>query len=186
MIAAFWDKLEKKQRYVLSFGAAFVLLTLIFEFALVPFWDAKEQIKKSIMSNTKTLEEMIHLDAQFAVQEAEIAGIKRVLAARSADFTLFAWLEKKATQANIKGGIKQMNSVRGEQSASFEETIIDMKLEKITLRQLTDFLYYVESPVEMVRIKKIIVSKMKESPEYLSAGLLIASYMPASSPSGGQ
>jgi len=186
MIAFFRDKLDKKQRYIAAFGAAFVLLTLIFEFALVPFWDAKEKINKSIVNNTKTLEEMIRIDAQFAGQEAEIAGIKRALASRSADFTLFAFLEKKAAQTNVKGGIKQMNSVRGEHSEFFEETLVDMKLEKITMKQLTDFLYYVESPAEMVRIKKITVSKMKESPEYLSAGLLIASYMPVSSPTGGQ
>jgi len=186
MIEAFQDKLDKKQRYIVAFGAAFVMLTLIFEFAFVPFWDAQEKIKKSIASNTKTLEEIIHLDAQFAVQEAEIAGIKKAIAARSADFTLFAYLEKNAAQANVKGCIKQMNSVRGAQSASFEETLVDMKLEKITMKQLTDFLYYVESPAEMVRIKKITVSKMKESPEYLSAGIMITSYMPVASPSGGQ
>jgi len=186
MITAFLDKLDKKQRYFVAFGAAFVLLALIFEFAIVPYRDSKEKIKKSIASSTKTLEEMIHLDAQFAVQEAEIAGIKTALASRSADFTLFAWLEKKAAQADIKRCIKQMKSVRGTHSGFFEETIVDMKLEKITLKQLTDFLYYVESPAEMIRIKKITVDKMKESPEYLSAGLLIASFMPASSPAGGQ
>jgi len=55
-----------------------------------------------------------------------------------------------------------MNSSRGTQSGAFEESLIDMKLDKITVKQLTDFLYYAESPADLVRIKKISINKMKE------------------------
>ncbi|HLZ18357.1 MAG TPA: hypothetical protein VKO67_02020, partial [Smithellaceae bacterium] len=81
--------------------------------------------------------------------------------------------------------IKQMNSIPGVKSASFEESLVDMKLEKITIRQLSDFLYQVESPSEMIRIKRITISKMKESPEYISAQMLIASYSPSGPRPGG-
>ena len=37
------------------------------------------------------------------------------------------------------------------------------------MKQLTDFLYLVESPEEMIRVRRISLVKMKESPEYLSA-----------------
>ena len=75
-----------------------------------------------------------------------------------------------------------MNSSKGIQSVSLEESLIDMKLEKITIKQLTDFLYFVESPADLVRIKKIIINKMKENPEYLSAQLQISSFQTLSQP----
>jgi hypothetical protein len=53
---------------------------------------------------------------------------------------------------------------------------MDMRLEKITIKQLADFLYFVESPADLVRIKKITINKMKESPEYLNAQLQISSF----------
>jgi hypothetical protein len=74
-----------------------------------------------------------------------------------------------------------MNSSQGTKSAAFEESLIDMKLDKITIKQLTDFLYFAESPADLVRIKRITVIKMKESPEYLSAQLQIASMQALSS-----
>jgi hypothetical protein len=46
-------------------------------------------------------------------------------------------------------------------------------------------LYQIESPAEMIRIKRINIDKMKESPDYISAQLLIASYTPASGHPGG-
>jgi len=185
MMKSYWDNLDIKQRRIAALGAAFVVVALLLEFAVFPLWDASARVQKSIAANTKILEEVKKLDADFAVQNAQIARIRQTLAMRRPDFTLFSYLERKAQAADVKGNIKQMNSVPGVKSASFEESLVDMKLEKITIKQLTDFLYQVESPYEMIRIKRITISKMKESPEYISAQLLIASYVPAGARPGG-
>ncbi len=186
MISAYWTNLDTRQRYVVGFGAAFVLVAVVLAFVVFPLWDAKAKMKKSISGNSKKLEEMVRMDTEFAVQDAQISRIKRVLASRGGDFTLFSYLEKKAMSAGVKGSIKQMNSMQGTKSASFEESLIDLKLEKLTIKQLTDFLHQVESPDEMIRVKRITIDKMKESPEYISAQILIASYTPTVSRSGGQ
>jgi type II secretory pathway component PulM len=176
MIKNFWNKLDKKQRYLVAGTAVFVLIALLLETVVFPFGEAKEKLTKAIQANQNKLAEMIKLDNEFNLQEARLAEIKRAMSARSADFTLFSHLEKKATQANVKRNIKYMNSSSGAQSASFEESLIDMKLDKITIKQLTDFLYFAESPADLVKIKKIVINKMKESPEYLSAQLQISSF----------
>jgi type II secretory pathway component PulM len=185
MIKSFWDKLDKKQRYIVAGVAAFVLIALILELVIFPLWDANAKIKQTLQINQKKLDEVIKLDTEFAGQEAKISKIKRVMSTRTADFSLFSYLEKKAAQAGVRGNIKYMNSSRGTQSANFEESLIDMKLDKITIKQLTDFLYFAESPADLVRIKRITVTKMKESPEYLSAQLQIASMQALSSRPGG-
>ncbi len=185
MIKSYWKNLDVKQRYIVAFGAAFVGVALLLEFAVFPLWDARAKMKKSIAGNTKKLEEVLKLDAEFALQDAKIAQIKQAMASRRADFTLFSHLEKKAQAAQVKGSIRQMTSVPGLKSAAFEEALVDMKLDKLTIRQLTDFLFQVESPAEMIKIKRITVGKMKESPEYISAQLLIVSYTPASARPGG-
>jgi len=186
MMKATWTKLDRKQRYLVAICAAVVAIALLMEFAVFPMWDAKAKMKKSILNHSKKLEEVAKIDFDFAVQNSKISRIKNTIASRRADFTLFAYLEKKAVSASVKGSIKQMNSMQGVKSPSFEETLIDLKLEKITIKQLMDFLYQVESPAEMIKIKRITVSKMKESPEYMSVQLLIASYTPATPRSGGQ
>ena len=176
MIKTFWGKLDAKQRKLVTGAAILVLIALILEIAVFPFWEAKAKLTKAIQVNQKKLSEISKLDAEFTLQEAAMARTKNALSARSADFTLFAYLEKKATQANVRGRIKQMNSSKGIQSISLEESLIDMKLEKMTIKQLTDFIYFVESPADLVKIKKITINKMKESPEYLSAQLQISSF----------
>ncbi|MFA5321709.1 MAG: hypothetical protein WC373_03475 [Smithella sp.] len=178
MIKEFWNKLDSKQQKLIAGAAVFVVFALIMEIAVFPFWESQKRLSKAIISNQKKLVELNELAAEFNVLEAKTAAIKRLSLARGADFTLFSYLEKKATQANVRQRIKYMNSSRGEQTASLEESLIDMKLEKITIKQLTDFLYFAESPADLIRIKKITVGKMKESPEYLSAQLQISSFQP--------
>jgi general secretion pathway protein M len=178
MIKAFWNKLDAKQRNLAAGAAIFILIALILEIAVFPFWDAKEKLAKAIKINQKKLSEISELSAEFTTIAAKTAAIKNTVSSRSADFTLFSYLEKKATQANVRGRIKYMNSSKGAQSASFEESLIDMKLEKITIKQLADFLFYAESPADFVRIKKMTINKMKESPEYLNAQLQISSFQP--------
>jgi general secretion pathway protein M len=181
MIKSFWDKLDKNQRYIVAGAAAFVLIALILELIIFPLWDANAKIRQTLLINQKKLDEVIKLDVEFAGQEAKISKIKKVMSTRTADFSLFSYLEKKAAQAGVRGNIKYMNSSQGTKSANFEESLIDMKLDKITIKQLTDFLYFAESPADLVRIKRIIVNKMKESPEYLSVQLRIASVQALSS-----
>ena len=160
-------------------------MTMILELIIFPLWDANAKIRQTLQVQQKKLDEVIKLDAEFAGQEAKIAKIKKVMSTRTADFSLFSYLEKKAAQAGVRGNIKYMNSSRGNKSAAFEELLIDMKLDKITIKQLGDFLYFAESPADLVRIKRITVIKMKESPEYLSAQIQIASVAALNSRPGG-
>ena len=178
MIKSFWNKLDKKQQNLAALAAIFIVIALILQIVVFPFWDAKEKLAKAIKINQKKLAEISELSTEFTALTAKTASIISTVSSRGADFALFSYLEKKATLADVRGRIKYMNSSTGAQSASFEESLIDMKLEKITIKQLTDFLYYAESPADLVRIKKITITKMKESPEYLSAQLQISSLQP--------
>jgi type II secretory pathway component PulM len=186
MIKEFWAKLNTKQRYYVAFGIIFVLLVVILEFGIFPLWEARDKIKRSVQTNQKRLGEIILLDAEFTRQEAKLARVKKVMAARPADYSLFSYLEKKAVQAGVKGNIKNMNSSRGTPAANYEESLIDIKLDKITIKQLTDFLYYAESPSDLIRVKRITISKMKESPEYLSAQMQLATFQVSHPHPGGR
>ena len=73
-----------------------------------------------------------------------------------------------------------MNPLPSAPAGTYEETAVEMKLDKLTMKQLTDFLYLVESPEEMIRIRRLSLVKMKESPEYLSALIQVSTYQPLS------
>ena len=165
----FWNNLSRRQQYAMSIGWTVVLALLLAQFLLFPFLEAKKTVNRAIKSNEKILAEMALLSAEYRGLKQHEEGIQQALARRVRDFTLFSHLERVAGEAGVKANIKYINASKGSASGPYEELPVEIKLEKITLKQLTDFFYILESPQDLIRIKKLVVSKMKENPEYLTA-----------------
>jgi general secretion pathway protein M len=94
-------------------------------------------------------------------------------------------VERKAREAGVRGNVKAINPSRGMSAGTFEETIADVSLERITTRQLVQFLYHADSPRDAVRIRKLTVRKSMESPEYLTATVQLATYQAVAGPRPG-
>ncbi|MGE5789424.1 MAG: hypothetical protein ACM33C_00995, partial [Syntrophaceae bacterium] len=76
----------------------------------------------------------------------------------------------------VRPNVKAINPSRGGNSGTYEEAMADVTLEKITLRQLVQFLYHADSPRDAVRVRKLTVRKSMESPEYLAVTVQLATY----------
>jgi hypothetical protein len=175
----FWNTLTGSQKYYLTGGAAFVVLVLAFQLVVSPLWDARKRTINAIATNEKALAQMTLLGQEYGILKIRAEAVQRVLSGRSEGFSLFSHLEKKAGEIQLKPHIKYINPLKGVAAGSFEESSVEMKLDSITMRQLTDFLHRVESPKDFIRISKISISKMRESPEYLTATLQVLTYQPS-------
>ncbi len=171
---AFWEKLSKRQQVILSMGGSLALILLLIQFFLLPFLDAKRTLNQAIRNNEKIFGEMTLLAREYHELKRKTERIRQALAARPREFTLFSYLERIAGQTGVKSNIKYINASKGAVTGPYEEMPVEIKLEKITLRQLTDFLYLLESAQELIKINRIAISKMKESPEYLAAQIQAA------------
>jgi general secretion pathway protein M len=174
----FWDQLTKSQKYTVMAGLIFVGAALFIQFAVVPYFEARQKVHSAIVANEKALQELFILGAEYGVLRQRSEEIKRLIERRPPGFALFSYLEKRAGEAAVKTNIRSMNPLKSSPAGGYEETAVEMKLDKLTMKQLVDFLYLVESPEEMVRIRRAAILKMKESPEYLSVLIQVFTYQP--------
>ena len=165
----FWEQLTKSQKQIVIAGLAFVAAALLVQFAAFPYFEARQKVSGAIAGSEKALRELATLGAEYGV-------LRRVIERRPPGFALFSYLEKRAGDAGVKTNIKSINPLKSSPAEAYEETAVEMRLDKLTMKQLTDFLYQVESREELVRIRKMSVAKMKESPEYLSVLLQVFTY----------
>jgi general secretion pathway protein M len=157
-------------------GGGVVIVLLVLQFVILPFLASKRSAQQAINTNEKTLADMMLLAAEYQGLRIKAEKIQQVLARRPQDFNLFSHLEKMAGAAGIKSTIKSISAAKGTISGPYEEQPVEIRLEKVTLKQLTDFLYLIESPQDLIRIKTIAITKMKESPEYLATQILVVTY----------
>ena len=176
----FWEQLTKRQKYTVISGLVFVAAALLIQFAVFPYFDARQRVRNAIAGSEKTLRELATLGAEYGVLRQRSEEIRRVIERRPPGFALFSYLEKRASDVGVKTNIKSINPLKSAPAGAYEETAVEMRLDKLTMKQLTDFLYVLESREDLVRIRKMSVGKMKESPEYLSVLIQVFTYQPPS------
>jgi general secretion pathway protein M len=176
----FWDQLTKNQKLTVTAGLVFAGAVLLVQFAVVPYFEARLNVRRTIAASEKVLREIAVLGAEYGVIRQRAEEIQRVIQRRPPGFALFSYLEKRAGDAAVKTNIRSMNPLPSVPAGTYEETAVEMKLDKLTMKQLTDFLYLAESPEEMIRVRRLSLVKMKESPEYLSALIQVFTYQPLS------
>ena len=180
-----WDKLGQRERLAILGGAGIVLAILLVQFAILPFWEEKARVAKALDAQEKVLEEMNAELAEYRLIRRDMDVIQQAMASRPPDFTLYGFVERKARESGVRQNIRAINPSRGVSAGSYEESMADVSLEKITLRQLVQFLYRADSPRDAVRIRKLTVRKSMESPEYLTATVQLATYQAATAPRPG-
>ena len=100
-------------------------------------------------------------------------GLQTLLAKRKKGFTLFSFLEQEAAQSGIKGHIEYMKPSSAQGTGPYNESMVEMKLEGITLKQLVGYLYRIESPEDAISIKRISIKENKKKLGYIDAVLKV-------------
>jgi len=170
-------KLTKHERYYVSIGAAAVILFLVFQFVIFPFMGDKKRVARSIDSKEQILKELRTLGSQYMEMKENTVDIKSVLDRRPENFTLFSFLEKQAGRSGVKPNIKYMKPSTTTKTEPYNESSVEIKLENVTLEQLVEYLYRIESPENLVGIKRISIKQSRGSPQYLTVLMQLITYI---------
>jgi type II secretory pathway component PulM len=181
----FWERLGPREKLYILAGAGIAIAILLVQFAIVPFWEDRDRVARAIETQENILKEMNTQLAEYRLLKRDTDSLQRALESRPPAFTLYSFVERKAREAGVRGNIKAINPSRGMSAGSYEETMADVSLEKITTRQLVQFLYLTDSPRDAVRIRKLTVRKSMESPDYITATVQLATYQAAAGPRPG-
>jgi general secretion pathway protein M len=170
-------KLARREKLLVSAAASLIAIFFLFQFLIHPFFETKRRLQRGVRAKEESLNEIVRLSAEYEKYRRDSQGIKQILAGREQGFTLFSFLEKEAGDAGVKKYIKYMKpstSVGG--PGSYKESLVEMKLESITLQQLVDYFYRIESPEKGVSIKRISIKENKKKSDYIDTILQVVTF----------
>ncbi len=153
-------KMNKRERTAVIGAAGVIIVFIVGRFVIYPFFSRTEHLKRSLQVKTAMLAEMQQLQSQYlAINQKAKLSLAR-FRQRPKNFTLFSFLDRLAGEAGVKDRISYMKPSRKvDKNSPYKISRVEMKLEGITLEQLTRYLYGVETSANMVEIKKIAISK---------------------------
>ena len=160
-------KLNRREKYII-YGAGGILgLLVIVQFVIAPFVENKNQMQRSLQTKKSELAEMRRLQAEYQTLKAKLQLSQTSIGKREKGFTLFSFMDQLAGQAGIKDRISYMKpSNTVQKNSSYRLSRVEMKIDGVTLEQLTSYLYSIETSKNMVIVKKLSISK-KEKDEGL-------------------
>ncbi len=169
-------KLAKREKYLILTAAVCIVIFLLFQFLIFPILDSKKRTASGLKAKETGLDEIMKLSAEYQTYQKSSQGLQQALAGRKKGFTLFAFLEEAAGKAEVKANIKYMKPSGSSGTGPYKESTVEMKLEAITLEQLVGYLYRIESPDNLVNIKRISINENKKEAGYLDAVMQVLTF----------
>lgn len=162
-------KLNKRERIVIAAAAAAIAVFLVVQFLIFPLLDKNARLSRTIATRQQELQQIQLLQAQYhqTAQKAEQA--QRYLKTRKKGFTLFSFLETLAGQTGVKSQIAYMRPTTTTQKDSpYRRSMVEMKLQDITMSQLLSFLHGIETSRDMIAIKRLSISKGEQNADLIN------------------
>ncbi len=181
-LSAFWkktgfEKLEQREKIIIVFGIFFVISFCILQFVITPYLDASRRLDASIENRKRDLRELKLLQQEYRLLKNETGGIRQQLAKRQANFSLFSFLDAKAADAKIKGFINYMKPSTAEREGELQESVVEMKFTGISLAQIVEYLQLIESPAQVVSIKRISIQESGDNNGLLDVVMQVATFI---------
>jgi type II secretory pathway component PulM len=163
-------KLESKDKRTLIIGGGIAALILHYSFVLSPLTEDLSRKRDLIPKKEKDLAEMRILQKQYRemqqrLQEAQAAAAKRG--------PVLTEIENLTRRANLSSKIVSLKPQTGVQAAGFKESMVEIKLDNVTLYDVVNYVYLLEKAT--LRIKKLSFKPRFDNPKLLNATVLVAS-----------
>jgi len=153
------SRLEKREKFVLLFGVCLVAGFIILQTMILPYLEARTSMMRSLSKNENELVEIQLLKQEYLELKSRQGDIEKRLAERTPGFSLFSFIEEQAAVTNVKERVTYMKPTANEIDEGFNESIVEMKMEQLTLDQLVSFLSKIESEEKIVSIQRISIQE---------------------------
>jgi hypothetical protein len=170
------EKLSSRERWVLFGGVGFVFCFSVLQLIIMPVLDAQSNLEKSIARKKQELVEIRMLQQDYYALKNEEGTIQARINQRGSGFSLFTFLDRQAAEAKVKKQLQYMkpSTIEGNE---LNEAMVEMKLQRITLADLVEFLRLVESEENVVFIRRFTIQESGDEQGYFDSILQIVTFM---------
>lgn len=170
-------KLSKREKYAVAVAAIFVFVFIVLQLIVLPFKEKKEHLERAVQTASKNLQEINSLKAEYEslVRKVEISKVR--FADREPGFTLFSFLDKLAGEEGLKENIAYMKPSKSDSKDSpYKLSQVEMKLQGLGMKQLSPYLYKIETSKNSVLVRRISVTKKGKEDAFVDVILQVETY----------
>jgi type II secretory pathway component PulM len=163
-------KLEPKDKKTLIVGAIAALIIVLYAFVVSPLTSELTRKRDLIPKKERDLVEIRELKDQYLEMKQRLQQAQDTAAKRG---PLLTEIENLTKRANLNSKMVSLKPQAGVQTEAFKESIVEIRLDNITLYDIVNYVYLLEK--DGLRIKKLSFKPRYENPKLLNSTILVSS-----------
>ncbi len=152
-----YDRMGPQEKLLVGAGGVFLILFLVFQLIVFPYFSARQRLARSVKEEKAELAKIVDLQRQYRRLQGADGGVETGGAGQGTGFSLFSFVEEQAVRADIKQQIVSMKPSTTENEDKLQESIVEIKLQRISLGRLVAFLKLIEGSEKMVFVHTISI-----------------------------
>jgi len=132
---------------------------VLFTFAVKPAIERTETLRRVIFEKEDELQKLRAGSNEYIFLRDSLDNLRTKVASQEKGFELLPFLESLIREHGLAKKVATMKQQVLQLGPSHSETIVEVRLENLTLKQLVDFLRKVESSEVLARIKSLYIKK---------------------------
>ena len=168
-------QLNKREKFAVWTAGAMIGVFVLFHWGVFPYLQSHKKWNRQIEAKKVTLSEMRALKAEYRNLKQLSDHSRNRIEKRGKGFSLFAFLNDASDKVKIKDHLTYMKpSTIERKGIPYKIDVVEMKFSNITMQQLSQYLYMVETSGKQVFIKRSSISTAsRKKGGYLDVTLLI-------------
>ncbi|HUJ18085.1 MAG TPA: type II secretion system protein GspM [Nitrospirota bacterium] len=163
-------KLEERDKKVLIYGGIAAALILLYALVLSPLYGDLSRKRDAIPKKERDLADIRVLKGEYLEMQQRLQQLQAVAAQRG---PLLTEIENITKQTNLTSKIVSLKPQTGVQSATFKESVVEVRLDNITLYDVVNYVNRLEKAT--LRIRKLYFKPRFDNPKFLNATILVSS-----------
>jgi len=169
--------LNKREKIAVSGAGVFLAFFIITQFIIMPVFEKRNELGEQVTEKKNTLLDMKLLRSDYMKMQEQLEISQQGLNKRSADFTLFSFLDRLAGNTGLKDHIAYMKpSTSVKEDSGLKISRVELKLQEVTMKDLTSYLFQVETSENMVIVRRLSITKTGKDSGFVTAVLQVETF----------
>lgn len=162
-------RLTRREKLLTAALAIFAVLWALFAFAVRPVVARVETLNRVTSEKQNELRKLRARSNEYIFLRDSIDNLHTKIASQDKSFELLPFLESLTRKCGLAANVAAMKQQVLPLEPSYRETIVTVQLENLTLKQLIDFLWKVESSEALAKIKSLYIKKNQTNENLLNS-----------------
>ncbi len=167
-----FSQLNKRERIFVFIGGGALLLALIYFAIVAPYRSALKRFDQQIAARIGQLQEVKALQTSYLELQQQMAQVEKLLENKQT-FSSLTFIEGLVEQTAGRENLQSMRPQSPEVRNEFTIDTVEIKLEKLTLKQVLELLTGIEDATSPMQVKTLYIKQRFDDRSLLDATMTV-------------